>query len=277
MENHLHFQILNQENQCNERKFKEVLMSIDLSTFISTISSLNGFLPSNHFITTINPPSKLTSDSTTAQNLSILCEATQLPGIEIATQSRSMPYGFGLNYKMPIGVVFTDLDLRFIADGAGTIHKFFTDWLNLIVPFNVNGVTNTNGGNQPYFVSYYSDFVTNLTIQAMDVRANAVITYTLYNAYPVLLQDIQGDWGNQEQISRIAVKFNFTNWNVSYANITASESSSLSSIQGLVSQNNFGSMNTLISGINNPSPAFGGLLNSYSNLLPFLPTDTISY
>ena len=200
-------------------------MKFDINTIISQISALGQGLRTNHFLVTLNPPSTI-SKGLTSQQLTLTCEAAPLPGIQLATIDRSLPYGYGPNYKLPIGAAFSDINLNFLSDSKGLVHKLFTDWMGMIIPFNTASVTNNTSNTTPYFISYMSDYSVNVNISALDLAGNPVINYTLYNTYPSFMGDIQGNWSEQDQLVRIPVRFNFSNWSVSYNN-TATNISSL--------------------------------------------------
>lgn len=204
-------------------------MPISVKDFMTAFNAVQGGLGINHFMVTFAPPSTQPGSpggsslvSGSMQNLSVLCDSVPLPGLMIVTGDKSLPYGYGPNYKMPIGAVFTDLELRFIGDAQGFVHKIFTDWLNSVVTTNVQAMSdNSNAAYQPYLVSYLDDISTTITIDAFDPKGNKVITYKLFKAYPTYLGDIQGDWGAQDQIMKVPVKLSFVNWQVSYSSLTS--------------------------------------------------------
>lgn len=192
------------------------MAKFDIKSFIDNINQLNGPASASRFFVTITVPSGLGS-ATDAQKLGMLCETAPLPGLAIAVNDRSQPYGYGPVYKMPWGAIFTDINLTFIGDSQGYVHKFFASWLNSIVNFNNSQVAQpSDSGAMPFFVNYSSTYKTTVTIQTLDYRNNTIITYTLYDAWPMLLGDVQMAWSAQDQVVRIPVQFNFSRWTVAY-------------------------------------------------------------
>jgi hypothetical protein len=192
------------------------MTSLKISDFINNLGQVNGPASAARFFVSITIPQGL-GTATDAKRIGMLCEAAPLPGIAIATNDRSQPYGFGPVFKMPWGVIFTDINLNFIGDNNGYVHNFFTKWLNLAVPFNTTAIDQSISTHTPFFVNYSNIYKTTIVIQALDLKGDAIITYTLYDAWPTLLDDIQQAWSAENQYVKIPVRFNFFRWTVTHA------------------------------------------------------------
>lgn len=201
----------------------------DISSLISTLNSHGGAAPTNRFLVTITLPAGI-GGSSDSEKISLFCMAAPLPGIALGTDNQSMPYGYGPIYKMPWGVIFNDIPLTFIGDSKGFVHSTFVKWIDSIVKFNASSVNKVINSQQPFFVSYRDDYVTNIKIQALDVNAQTFVTYTLYDAYPYVLDDISGSWEQQNSMMRIGVKFNFPRWTVEYENLSPEEFEEVSAV-----------------------------------------------
>ena len=257
-------------------------MTIKISDFMTTFGNLGGGLSINHFMVTFTAPPKVSLSST--QSLSVLCESAPLPGVQIATMDRTLPYGYGPNYKLPIGAVFTDVELRFFGDAKGMIHNAFTSWLDTVVNFNAASVNDTSTGMTPWFVNYLDDISSDTIIQAFDPIGNAIITYTLIKSYPTWVGDIQGDWGAQDQLVKIPVRFNFVNWKVKYSALTPGEGAQLTQIASTIKALNSGisisTQQSILPLTNaNPStnPAFASMINSYQPFVDSASTTDVPY
>lgn len=202
---------------------------MDISKFANKVNEMGGAAPVNRFLVNIIPPKKMVNKDS-QEKLAMLCETQSLPGAAIGTFDRSTPYGYGPNYKLPWGVIFSDIDLGFIGDSRGFVHNFFMTWLNQVVEFNVDSITKVGASSVPFFVNYQEDYATQITIHALDVLGNKLITYTLHNAYPIIVSDVQGSWQANNQYMKIQVKMNYTRWTVKYDHLSDVEINTLSSI-----------------------------------------------
>lgn len=256
---------------------------MDISKFASNLDALGGPAPVNRFLVNISIPKGMKA-ADASEKLSLLCESVPLPGVAIGTDDRSNPYGFGPNYKMPWGVIFSDINMVFIGDAKGFVHNFFFTWLNTIVNFNNESVTKITPTHVPYFIAYKEDYATNVNIQALDHLNKRIISYKLFDCFPTLLDDVQGSWGANNQTMRIAVRFNYTRWNISYEKLNEQEYKDLSKIK----LNPNGSVNTQLEADrlntltgNYPAitskPKFVEYMQTYKNMIPLISTTDLNY
>lgn len=208
-------------------------MPVNLSQFIQTLNKFDGAAKTNHFLVEIAAPPVLSS-LTSTETLSLLCQATSLPGVQIGTDDSVMPYGYGVVHKMPWGVVFSDIDLSFFGDARGIVHNMLTQWLNSIVMFNTDSAVDSTTTGQPFFVSYKNTYATTVTIKSLDDRNNSIMEFKLHDCYPTAVYEVGGDWGAQNDIVRIRTRFTFSRWTVSYQKLTSEQQTPLRGLRGFV-------------------------------------------
>jgi hypothetical protein len=143
---------------------------------------------------------------------------------------------------MPHNVQFSDISMTFVADQEGTIYRYFYSWINQIVDFN--GSANF-AGRSSYMLGYKDDYVTDIYIFVYDNYGNISKTITLYDAFPISMNEISLDWNATNTVMKINVNFSYKEWSVDNVNTA------------------FGSTLDLILG------AFGGNLGDFTNGIGF--------
>lgn len=238
----------------------------DFAKFMSTLTSLGGPQRVTHFMVEIVTPSAL-NNITNAETLSMLCEATNLPGVAITTDDRNFTYGLGISHKIPFGVVFTEQNLTFIADNRGAVHDALTTWMNSVIDYNNEVDPNT------YLVSYKSVYSTKVAIRAYDETMSQIMEFMLYDCYPTAIFDMPASWSGTDQFHRINVRLTFNRWTVKYSKIPAKAKSFLSGINQGISALLAGRQVEIFK-VPEPltieQPPVAQYISQYQNLLPTL-------
>ena len=226
-------------------------MAYNISEFKSNIGRY-GIQPTNKFMTIMTAPLNinLSSFSAIADTFNTLSaermiylrsEQLKIPGATIAA-SDNRRYGVGPVNKMPHNIQFNDTSMSFIADKEGTIFRYFYSWINQVVDFN--GSVNYNGRSS-YMLGYKDDYTTDIYILVYDNYGNISKTITLYEAFPLSMNEIALDWNGTNSVMKINVNFTFSEWSIDNVNTA------------------FGSALDLILG------AFGGNLGDFTNSIDF--------
>jgi len=151
----------------------------------------------NRFDVQIPIPLGLILYLNTAKKLSYRCEGASLPGRTFATLEQK---NYGPVEKYPYLTTFTDIDLTFIVDDDMNQKVFFDTWMNYINPLSTNNYR------------YKNDYVTGLTINQYDVNNSLSYSVTLYDAYPISMNQMDLDWSG-DGYHKLVVTFAFTSWN----------------------------------------------------------------
>lgn len=146
-------------------------MSID--RFRSQIGAAGGLASANRFSFEVSSPF-----NESAQKLSILCKAANLPGKSISTFEKrdtgktvSRPYTH-INDALTITVHLTN---DFYA------RELFLGWMNLVVNPN------------DYSVGYFNEYVRNATLKVLNKRDVVVREVVFTNVYPTAISEVQLD------------------------------------------------------------------------------------
>lgn len=140
-----------------------------------------------------------------------------IPGVQIAT-SELRRYGVGPFEKKPYLPTFADINIDFIGDSQGNIHKYFYMWLNSMVNFFEVPAENAkkdkfgNSSKNPFALEYKDNYKTRITILTFDENQKKMCEIYLHNAFPVSVGEIQYNWSDENQLVRFPVSFNYTHW-----------------------------------------------------------------
>lgn len=174
-----------------------------------------GTQPQNLMYVEITPPAVISAD--VKETLSLFCEAAPLPGVGFMTEDNIRRYGYGPMEKVPYAPIFEDANLTFIMDGKGVISSIMRTWMNGIIPFNSARGMDTGGDNglgYAYLASYKDDYKTRIRIYSLNQFQEITAAYTLYDAYPIRLGEVNMGWAENNSYARLPVTFTYKEWAV---------------------------------------------------------------
>jgi len=165
----------------------------------NAISPYSGgqFMRPTLFKTIIGLPNKLPSIHD-AQIISYACQSCTLPGRRFSTGDTRR--GTPIMQKIPYDVLYPEVNMTFQVTKGMKERALFDAWQQLIY----NPETNVFGYPDDYMVEVY--------IIQLDANTNEVRMYTLHEAYPVAVGEIQLAWDAFDQIETFSTSFNFKSW-----------------------------------------------------------------
>ena len=150
----------------------------------------------NRFDVEIPVPLTLIPYVKSARNLTYRCETANLPGRTLATMEQKT---YGPVEKYPYLSTYNDIDLTFIVDDDMQEKVLFDAWLNYINPtYNYN-------------MRYKENYATTLTINQYGVSNDKTYTVSLFDAYPISINQLDLDW-NGDGHHKLTVTFAYTYW-----------------------------------------------------------------
>ncbi len=162
----------------------------DINDFISHIKNV-GLPTASHF--QVNIPNG-------DRSVNLLCDDVFMPGMSIMTQEiRTM----GEVSEMAYGVTYPPVSMTFLLDNKFECKQFIHDWMDMVY------------NRQSRTVGYYSDYVADITIEALDKMGNIIYAITLFEAYPKSCADIAFNNGNHE-VLKLSVQFIYKYWEDSF-------------------------------------------------------------
>lgn len=203
----------------------------DIQALTSYIAQ-SGTLPSNRFEVIIPLPPILRNgiiskegvvldlNSLSKTDLTLRAESVRAPGITINT-SQVNRYGIGPIQKFPNNGNFTDTSMTFLCDRNSYIWVFWYQWLNSVFVFDENDRNLYSQGNDysTYRSNYKDDYATDIEIDVYnyDVGPGSGIVSNrikLIDAFPVSVNDVNLDWGQNNTNLKITVTLAFSNWTI---------------------------------------------------------------
>ena len=166
------------------------------SIFPSFIAK-NGIARTNRFVVNVAPPANLGINAFS----SIPIESAEFPALGISTTdfkydqspSFSVPYE-----RNPSGQAV----INFVLDEKHSARDAIEYWMEniIFVPTNMNQIFG-------YSKNYYKDIVG--SIQIFQLGLNGTVTYglQLFNAFPIGIDNIQLNWGDENNYARLSVTF----------------------------------------------------------------------
>jgi hypothetical protein len=184
-------------------------MPFDVSEFKSNGARF-GFLRPAYFMANVaRIPGFLSNRGWDPRFLIYLCSAANLPGIAIAT-SDERRFGYGPTQKIPYDVLHPDVTLTFYCDGDGESVALFDEWLRSVVTYY--DPSKTFKGASYGEIQYPTNYMTNLELYAYNESPGVdnpteILRYTLVDAFPINMSDVQMDWSNDGAVASFQVTF----------------------------------------------------------------------
>lgn len=173
-------------------------MKID--NFKSAISARSGLARTNLFKVFL--PSAASLGLTDAQaegsttTLDLMCNATQLPGRQIATNERMIGMK---SEKMPYGYLTDDVTLSFYDNNKYSIRRYFSGWQESMV------------SSDRREIKYKNEYAKLVGIHQLNKQGELVYKVTLLEAFPTTVNviDLNND---QDGLVQCNVTLSFTDW-----------------------------------------------------------------
>jgi len=131
------------------------------------------------------------------RTLALRCEATELPGRTFGTVDQK--FGSNPTTKFPMHSSYNDLTMTFIVSDTMIERTIFDVWMEYINP------------TSSFDFDYKKNTVSDITVIQYDLQDNPVYTVNFYNAYPIVVNQMDLDWSN-DGYHRVTVVFAYDYW-----------------------------------------------------------------
>jgi len=148
------------------------------------------------------------ADGATAEDLSILCKSTSLPGSSIGTIE--VPYR-GRTVKIAGDRTFDNWSATFFVNTDMGTRAFFERWMDKIN-------SHLDNDAQLFVPSGANSYMRDLQISQMEKDSsdtgNIIRTYKLWHAFPTSVSTIDLAYDSNDQIEEFTVEFQYSYWTV---------------------------------------------------------------
>lgn len=135
--------------------------------------------------------------------LRLKTESVTLPGASFMSVDNYRPRSSGLSYTIPYAYNRQEIACSHLIDTNGSILTDFNRWVNFIV--------DTEGIRQ-YTANYHKHYCVDMTIKIYDPTGKSVKTYTINDAHPLSVDQVQMSWGSNDEIARLNVTYSYTQY-----------------------------------------------------------------
>lgn len=165
-----------------------------INAFIATVKS-RGLARSNRFNVNITWPSGIALLET-AKLANLLCEASSLPGYNIATQPLKI---MGESREVPYEPMYDPITLTFYMDAQFELKDAFETWMSYII----DPVTKT--------INYYSTYTSEINISVENMDGSIPYNVTLFEAFPKSMTAVTLNQGDRD-VMRLNVGIQYKYW-----------------------------------------------------------------
>lgn len=191
-------------------------MAFDLRELKYVIDKRGGLSKKPYFAVRMLSPRFLSNSY--ARDFEYLCMSASLPGLHFDTVP-IRPLGYGTPELRPYDTVTNNIRCDLLVDTEGRAFEFFHRWMGNINNFGIDRRSSSSSTGLNYYeFAYPEEYESVLEVIAFD---NAdyfeedevtVIKYTLNQAFPVDLGDIEVNWDSDNQINILPVTFAYNIW-----------------------------------------------------------------
>lgn len=200
-------------------------MTFNLNDFRSTMmgEKFGGLAEPSKFVMEFDTPfgilSRFVGENVTNRDVVMFCEAAILPGKNLTTVDIKRQ-GYGDITKAPVSRTTSSIQCSFFCDSKYQIVKYFQQWMDYIIEgsdipaselMTIIGDTTLLRAHRE--IAYKEDYTTTLVIRGLNASGSeSGIEYTLYNAHPVQIGDVQVGWELNDQITKIPIEFTYSHY-----------------------------------------------------------------
>ena len=192
-------------------------MAFKIDDFRSQNNKDFGYLRANKFKVMITTPEllfNLPNAVEIARNMEFYVQDAILPGYQLMT-GNVRRWGYGPNESRPFSPNFQQVQLTINIDGNMNTIKYFNGWLETILPHDTRNAffdqSDLTGGDN-YTLSYKSEYATDIQILLYAEDGKLMTTYTLKEAFPSNINQVQLSWGDTNQIAQMNVFIEYLDW-----------------------------------------------------------------
>lgn len=174
-----------------------------LQEFISQVAG-EGLMRTSRFAVSFSLPNGLSPGlyDTNLRKILLYCDNVNLPGLTLETTAAKT---FGEERQMPHQKQYDTISLGFYVDNSMSVKTLFDNWMG--------AVQDPETRNFNYYWTYVSD----ITIDVLDISDKSRYQVTLYQAYPKAINPIQMDYGNKD-VMKLSVAMQYKYWRSSATN-----------------------------------------------------------
>jgi hypothetical protein len=186
-------------------------MAFSVTEMMGTINANGGLLKSSKYEVNITAPAGINNTLTT--DLRFYCESAQLPGLTFQTDEVK-PSGYGNIEKRPYATILQDVNLSFFCDNEGKMINFFHTWQQSVYNFNgtMSPYATSQRGLQKWLFAYPKEYYGTVDLSIFDEVKDTILTYTLHEAYPLTVGEVQVSWNQSDQLLMLPVTMTFNYW-----------------------------------------------------------------
>lgn len=174
------------------------MATFSIEEFKSKVSKV-GLARPTRFEMLIQLPKSLANYTETGRLVSMFCDVTNLPLINVTTKQHNI---YGPAYQRPIATEYSGEGVvaTFYVDREMTVKKFFDAWVfSIINPDSFN-------------VSYQTEYISDITINQLDEQDNITYSVILEEAFPRSVEMLPLNNEAMNQVHRLNILFAFRKW-----------------------------------------------------------------
>lgn len=156
-------------------------------------------------------------NQSTQEVLGFFCADINLPGVSLAT-TEIRRQGIGPFEKKPYAPIMVDSTFQFMVDGEGFISQFFFEWVRYILNYSMGnkGMNGLAYSMNAYEVDYKVNYAVDIVIEVFDKSGRLIKVYTLYEAYPLQLGEVQMSYASIDEVMRLPVTFTYRDFELQH-------------------------------------------------------------
>ena len=174
-------------------------MPYNVESFTAAIAAKGLASPNKFEMEFTKIPSAALTGGGTLEDLNLMCESASLAGRNIQSL---LDRQYGLNREVAYnGPTYQPITLSFLCSSKFREKKIFDRWNNMIVDISSG-----------YDVAYYSHYIGEMKVHALDVQGTRVFTTLYKECWPKTISAIELNHSTQNAAVRMSVEMTYAYW-----------------------------------------------------------------
>lgn len=131
------------------------------------------------------------------EKINVFCHTCTMPQRSLMTYEHKQ---LNAPYKVPYSQSYDPVSFVFYGDGDLSARRYFEIWQNAVVNIQSNTM------------NFYSEYVSDVIIEQLDVEGNTTYGVQLIEAYPMSVTAMDYSYSNQNMIQNIAIVLTYKYW-----------------------------------------------------------------
>lgn len=135
------------------------------------------------------------------EKINLLCHTCTMPQRSLMTYEHKQ---LNAPYRVPYSQSYEPITFSFYADADLDVRRYFEIWQNAVINIQSNTM------------NFYSEYISDITIEQLDKQGNSTYGVKLFECYPMSIVAIDYSYSNMNAMQNVTISMAYKYWNNMY-------------------------------------------------------------